>query len=152
METSPAPDVLPSPTPSSKGFKSVIAKAKLISRDDSPSVVLPDTEDGVERNGMRNSIDSLVRRSTRSSVDDGLPAGPSNMSKLIPGRVKKKKKIREEAERLLREEEKARGRSQGDQIATSATVDQTPTLSKSQSSLSEDEGNSLITIDSNTES
>lgn len=94
-----------------------------------------------------------VRDSRGSSLDDGLPPGPSNLSKLIPGRTKKKRKKREEAEQQLQTAD-PRGRSADGQTATSAVP---PTISsdiRSQSARGEDEeedGGSLITIESETE-
>ena len=93
-----------------------------------------------------------VRDSRGSSLDDGLPSGPSNLSKLIPGRVKKKRRRREEAEQQLQQETAdPRGRSANGQTATSAV----PTaLSGNSSAPGEDEeedGGSLITIESDTE-
>lgn len=158
METSVSP--APSTT-ERKGFKKLVAKAKL-GRKDTPSTTSLNgsniSDETSERAGIRNSVDSLmdkVRDSRGSSLDDGLPSGPSNLSKLIPGRAKKKRKKREEAEQQLQQEAAdPRGRSVDGETATSAGP---TTLSKdntSQSALGEDDeedGGSLITIESDTE-
>lgn len=151
MEAEPPGDPSPAPSPNLKGFKAVVAKAKLRKDDSSPNSPAA-TDDSSGRTGIRNSIDSLVRNSTRSSVDDGLPSGPSNMSKLIPGRVKKKKRQREEAERQQRIGEEYRGRSLVDQAATSATRTQLASVNRSKSSLAGSEGNSLTTLESDLDS
>ena len=149
MAASQTPEISPSPT--ARGFKGVIAKARLNKKDDSSVASIVSADDLNEGGGIRASIDSLRRDSTKSSLDDGLPSGPSSMSKLIPGRVKKKRRQREEAERQLQLEESARGRSPDDQAATAANGD-TLAASKSQSTLGEDEDNGLLTGDSDTES
>ena len=151
MET-PTTDAVPSPTLSAIGLKSVIAKAKINRKDEASPNSPASLQESKERNGGRNSIDSLVRNSTRSSVSDGLPPGPSSMSKLIPGRAKMKRRKREEAERILQLEELARGRDPNYQTATAAANGTRLAASKSQSTLDDDdEDNSLITVDSETE-
>ena len=161
METS-AKSVSPAPSTSEpKGFKGLVAKAKL-GRKDAPSTTSlngssfsDEVSDGA---GIRNSIDSLIdkrRDSTRSSIDDGLPSGPSTLSKFIPGRVKKKRRRREEAEQQLQQETAdPRGRSTDGQIATSAVPTALSKDNTSRSALGEDEeedGGSLITVESDTE-
>ena len=142
----------PSPAPStaSRGFKGVMAKARRNRKDDASSATgLDDSGDG---NGQRNSVDALVRNSTRSSIDDGLPSGSTKMSKLIPRRIKKKMEQREEAERQVQaEEEDARGRSVEDSTATSAGGSGL-SAKRSRSTMADDEGNSLLTVESGPES
>ena len=96
-----------------------------------------------------------VRDSRGSSLDDGLPSGQSNLSKLIPRRIKKKRRRREEAEQQLQQETAdPRGRSADGQTATSAVPAALSGNSRSRSALGEDEeedGESLITIESDTE-
>lgn len=107
-EISPAPS---NSALSSKGFKRVIAKARLGRTDDNSTTSLNGSDES-ERGGIRSSVDSLIDRardSGRPSVDDGLPSGPSNLSKLIPGRVKKKRRKREEAEQLRQQLAEGRG-------------------------------------------
>ena len=158
METSisPAPS-----TTEPKGFKGLVAKAKL-GRRDAPSTTSLNgssvSDEASERGGIRNSVDSLmdkVRDSRGSSLDDGLPSGPSNLSKLIPGRVKNKRRKREEAELQLQQETAdSRGRSADGQTATSAVPSALSGNSRSPSALEEDEeedGGSLITVESETE-
>lgn len=146
--TSPAP----STAPSSKGFKGIVAKARL-GRDKSDSTPsLNSSDEGNEPSGVRNSVDSLidrVRDSRQSSIDDdGLPSGPSTLSKLVPGRVKKKRRKREEAEQQQQELER-RGRSIGDQTATAAVPEELTKDNTSRSTLGED-GASLLTVESDT--
>ena len=143
QELSPAPSLSPK-----SGLKGVVAKARLNSRSDTPAGSIKEDDVNSERGGVRNSVDSLLERArnTRAgSTEDGLPSGPSNLSKLVPGRVKKKRKKREEAERALKEAEENRGRSAEDQAATGAT--QITTDNRSRSTLGDGEG-SLTTFDS----
>lgn len=158
METSISPALS---TSEPKGFKGLVAKAKL-GRKDAPSTISLNgssvSDEASERGGIRNSVDSLmdkVRDSRGSSLDDGLPSGPSNLSKLIPGRVKKKRRKREEAEQQLQQETAdPRGRSADGQTATSAVPTALSGNNRSRSALGEDEeedGGSLITIESETE-
>ena len=162
METS-AKSISPAPSTSEpKGFKGLVAKAKL-GRRDAPSTTSLNgssiSDEAGERAGIgRNSVDSLmdkVRDSRGSSLDDGLPSGPSNLSKLIPGRVKKKRRKREEAELQLQQETAdPRGRSADGQTATSAAPKALSGNNRSRSALREDEeddSESLITIESETE-
>ncbi|KAK4692245.1 hypothetical protein P7C71_g4923, partial [Lecanoromycetidae sp. Uapishka_2] len=122
-ELSPAPSTS---APSGKGLKGVLKKARLGRRDEVSTVSLNGSDEGVaEQGGIRKSVDSLLDRardSNRASVDEtGLPSGPSNLSKLIPGRVKKKRRKREEAEQQQQlEVADGRGRSLDDQTATAA--------------------------------
>ena len=158
METS----ISPAPSTSEpKGFKGLVAKAKL-GRKDAPSTTSLNgssvSDEASERGGVRNSVDSLIDkvRDSRGSLDDGLPSAPSNLSKLIPGRVKKKRKKREEAEQQLqREMADPRGRSVDGQMATSAVPTTLSGNNRSRSALEEEDeeedGGSLITIESDTE-
>ena len=150
MDRSPAAkEPSPAPSTSTKGLKSVLAKARRSRKDDSS--VAPGT-DGASDDDERNSIDSLVRNSTRSSIDGGSSIGGSKISKLIPKRIKKKIEQKEEAERQLQvQEEDSRGRSQEDSTATSAG-DPGLSTKKSRSTMADDERNSLLTIESGPES
>ena len=162
METS-ATSVSPAPsTTEPKGFKGLVAKAKL-GRKDAPSTTSLNgssfSDEASDRAGIRNSIDSLMdkrRDSTRSSIDDGLPSGPSTLSKLIPGRVKKKRRRREEAEQQLQQETAdTRGRGTDGQVATAAVPTALSRDNTSRSALGEDEeedAGSLIIIASDTHS
>ena len=147
-ELSPAPSASGTPV---KGIKSVLAKARL-GRKDNPSTASLNGSDESEIGGLRNSVESVdkTRDGGRSSVDDGLPAGPSGLSKLIPGRVKKKRKKREEAEQLQQELAQGRGRSVDDQTATAAGSSR-EAGNESRTTLG-DENGSLITVESDTES
>lgn len=151
-------DLSPAPStsaPSAKGLKGVLKKARLGRKDGPSTTSLNGSDEGnVEPGGLRKSVDSLLdkaRDSNRSSVDDnGLPPGPSNLSKLIPGRIKKKRRKREEAEQLQQELADGRGRSTDDQPATAA-VPKVQSGNKSRSTLGED-GESLISVESDIES
>ena len=156
-------EVSPAPSKSTKGLKSVLNKARLARRDD-PSTAsttsFNGTEEGSERGGgIRNSVDSLLDRARESrgnSIDDGLPSGPSNLSKLVPGRVKKKRRKRAEAEQLQQELAEERGRSIDDQTATSAQrKGEAPGKSRNGLEGDEEEGeeeaDSLMTVDSDSE-
>jgi len=146
-ELSPA---LSTSAPSGKGLKGVLKKARLGRKDDASTISLNGSDEG-NTGGLRNSVESLLDRArdNRSSLDDGLPSGPSNLSKLIPGRVKKKLKKREEAEHQ-QELGDGRGRSVEDQTAT-AVESKTQSGNKSRDTLGED-AESLITVESDTES
>ena len=161
MATS-AKSVSPAPSTSEqKGFKGLVAKAKL-GRKEAPSTTSLNgssiSDEVSERAGTRNSVDSSrdkVRDSRGNSLDDGHPSGPSNLSKLIPRRIKKKRRKRDEAEQQLQQETAdPRGRSADGQTATSAVPTALPGNNRSRSALGEDEeedGESLITIESDTE-
>lgn len=143
----------PSTAQSTRGIKGIVAKARLGRNKDESTTSLNGSDESSEQNGVRNSVDSLidkVRDSRKSSLDDGLPSGPSNLSKLIPGRVKKKRRQREEAEQIQQEQAEGRGRSAEDQRATSAEPRKLSKDNRSRSTLGED-GGSLITVDSETE-
>ena len=161
MDTS-AKSVSPAPSTSEpKGFKGLVAKAKLGRKDAQSTTSLNGSsvsDEATERAGIRNSVDSLidkVRDGRGDSLDDGLPPGPSNLSKLIPGRVKKKRRKREEAEQQLQQETAdLRGRSADGQTATSAAPTAPSDQNRGRSALEEDEeedGGSLITIESDNE-
>lgn len=141
-EPSPAPSTSASST---KGFKGVVAKARLGRKDDPSLISLNGTDDS------RNSVDSLIdrARATRaSSTDDGLPAGSRSLSKFMPGRSKKKRKQREDAEQAQQEVESGRGRSVDEQPATSATPKSPLSNNRSQEGIEDDGHDSLISIDS----
>lgn len=150
-ETSPAP----STSTGTKGFKGLVAKARLgLDKDKDESTVSLNGSDEGERNGVRHSVDSLidrVRDSRKTNVEeDGLPSGPRALSKLIPGRIKKKRRMREEAEQQQQQEPDGRGRSIGDQTATAADRSMLSHENGSRSTLDED-GASLFTIESDTD-
>lgn len=148
MEQVSGKEPSPAPSTASKSFKNVMAKARLGRKEDSAIGPTPDPDDSSERSGQRNSLDSLARDGTRGSLDEGQPSGGSKMSKLIPKRMKKRLGTREEAERQLQlEEEESRGRSVEDSAATSAGRSQLY-AQRSGSTLADDEGNSLLTLES----
>ncbi|KAG8525731.1 uncharacterized protein KY384_000491 [Bacidia gigantensis] len=146
-------ELSPSPSTSSKGFKGALVKARNNLKNDTAVRSSSQGDYDGERGGVRNSVDSLIdraRNSRVSSVDDGLPSGPSNLSKLVPGRTKKKQKRLDEAKQALKEAEGDRGRSADDQTATAA-IPQQATENRSRSTLGEGEG-SLSINDSDPES
>ena len=153
----PTKELSPSPSaaPSTKGFKGVVAKARLGRNKDDSTPSLNGSDESSEPAGIRHSVDSLIdkaRDSRTSSLDDsGLPPPPGNLSKLIPGRAKKKRRKREEAEQLQQELAEGRGRSVEDQTATAAEPGKPLKDNRSRSTLGEDAG-SLITVDSETDS
>ena len=158
METSTSGSPAPS-TSEPKGFKGLVAKAKLGRKDVSSTNSLNGSsisDEASERGGIRNSVDSSTDkvRDSRISIDDGLPSGPSSLSKLIPGRVKKKRRKREEAEQQLQQETSdLRGRSADGQTATSAMPASPSANNRSRSAFEDEEedGGSLITVESDTE-
>ena len=152
MEPSSAKEPSPAPSTAPKGFKSVMAKARLGRKDDSAVASLPDADDSSDRTGQRSSFDSLTKNGRRTSLDESQTSGSSKISKLIPKRIKKKMEQKEEAERQLQaEEEEARGRSVEDSAATAAGGSHL-SAQRSGSTLADDEGNSLLTVESGGES
>lgn len=147
-----------SPPPSGRGLKGVLAKARRGGKDGSSTPSNNGTENSSEGRGVRSSLDSIrdkVRTSRGSSIDDGTVSTSKShsLSKLIPGRIKKRLKKhggteREESEEQGEEgdqDEDGRGRSISDQAATSADPKRpTPAGSTSQSTLG---GSSLISYD-----
>ena len=134
-------------------LRSVLSKARRRQKDNNASTAsIAVTENSSEGTGSgpRNSIESLGV-SRHSSLDDGAAA---KISKLIPGRAKRKKKKQEAPEALERqqqEDEEGRGRDTNDQPATAAALRPTaPT--RSRSTLDADDGSSLMTVDSDAES
>ena len=150
-------EISPAPSTSSKGFTAALSKTRIGRKNDPPSTWTNDADDRTDRTSVRNSVDSLldIARSTRGgSTDDGLPLGPSKLSKLIPGRAEKKRRKREEAEQAQKDAEDGRGRSADNHTATAAIANQltgNKSPSRSRSSLGDGEA-SLITFDSDTES
>ena len=146
-EFSPAPSIAGPPP---KGLKGVLAKARLGRKDDASTASLNGSDES-EKSGLRNSVDSVDKPGDggRSGIDDGLPPGPSGLSKLIPGRAKKKRRRREEAEQLQQELAEGRGRSADDQTATAET--KVRAGNESRTTLGED-GGSLLTVESDLES
>lgn len=154
-----------SPPPSGRGLKGVLAKARRGGKDSASTPSNNGTDNSSESHGIRSSLESIrerARTSRESSIDDGtLTTSKSHsLSKLIPGRIKKRLKKHGGTEREEGSEEQAeegdqeedgRGRSISDQAATSADPKRpTPTGSRSQSTLN---GSSLISYDdSDTES
>ena len=139
-----------SPDLSQHGFKGILSKARNKSKANDSKVSINGTDNSSDSHGIRSSIDSArdkLRASRTSSLDDGLPANNSSMSKLIPKRIQKKRKERKEAKQAAKQEETqeddGRGRSISEQAATSAAPQQ-----RSRSTL----GESLITNDSDVES
>ena len=134
-----------SPTPSARGFKAVLTKARRPGKDNnSPTPSVNSTNYSSEGHGLRSSVESSrdkPRVFPRFSADDG-PASPKHrkLSKLIPKRILKKVGIHEE-------KEADETSSEGDRHA------EPPTLSaRSQSTLGQDGGSSSNAYDSEIES
>lgn len=154
-----------SPPPSGRGLKGVLAKARRGGKDSSSTPSNNGTDNNSsEGHGIRSSIESIrerARTSRESSIDDGTVTTSKShpLSKLIPGRIKKRLKKyggserEEESEEQGEEgdqEEDGRGRSISDQAATSA--DPRSRESQSQSTI-DSVSSSLATYDdSDTES
>ena len=140
-----------SPAPSERGLKGVLAKAKArrSRKDNSSTTSVNATDDHSEGHGIRNSVDSLLDKalsSRHSSLDDGKPTAGDKLSKLVPARIKNKRRERKEAEQQEQDEE--RGRRIGDHGGASVDHD----TRSGQQSPGEDGGSSLITMDSDLES
>lgn len=148
-----------SPSPSGRGLKGVLAKARRGGKDSSSVPSNNGTDNSSESHVIRSSLESIrerARTSRESSIDDGtvVTSKSHSLSKLLPGRLKKRLKKhgatdREEEPEEQGEdgdqEEDGRGRSISDQAATSADPRRsTPTGSRSQSTLG---GSSLMTYD-----
>lgn len=143
---------------STRGFKGVLAKARLGGKDtaSSPSFFSGTDNNSSDSHGIRSSVESLQalerdRASRESSIDDGTTTTKSRtLSKLIPARIKKKLKKQGSLER---EEEQGEDREEGEQVdghgnaimdpAPAATS--TPVGSSSQNTIV---GNSLNSYDS----
>ena len=154
METE-AGEVSPSPSATintGNRLKNILSKSRRDRNNNTSRVSVTTTDNSSEGIGaeVRNSIDSSIEKSRQSSLDDG--TSRKKLAKLIPGHTKRKKRRQEEAEQqgLDEEEEEERGRRPSEQPATAAAL--SPTAgNRSHSSLG-DEANSLITVDSDTES
>lgn len=149
-EVSPSPSATVNP---GNRLKNALTKARRDRANNASKVSVTGTDNSSEGNGtgVRNSIESLIDKSRQSSLDDG--SSRVKLAKLIPG-LKKRKKKRQEAAELAEqqdlEEEGDRGRRHSEQPATAASLNPTG-VNESHSSLG-DEENSLMTVDSDTES
>lgn len=138
-----------SPTPSARGFKAVLTKARRPGKDNNSSTPSVNSINySSEGHGLRSSIESVgdkLRAGRRSSIDDGPASSKARkLSKLIPKRMLKK--VGNHGEREA-EEPSYEGDRQGQNIVGR------PTLStRSQSTLGQDGGGSLNAYDSETES
>ena len=142
-----------SPTPSGHGIKGVLIKARRGFKDNVSSTSVNGTTTSSGDPSIRSSLDSqteLGNPSRVSSIDNGAPSSGKKLSKLIPGLEKRKRKKREKAEQAEQGEEvedEPRGRTVGDQTATT-TTSSTGTGNESQVTLGEDGTSSLVTEDS----
>lgn len=142
-----------SPEPSTRGLKSVLTKARRGGKANASKVSI-NGDNSSDSHGIRSSIDSgqdRFRVSRGSSLDDGVSVSTSNISKLIPNRIQKKRKERKAAKQAAQDEAEAqqdhgRGRSISEQAATAAA----PPLERSRSTLAEE--GSFMTNDSDGES
>ena len=148
-EVSPSPSTTVNP---GNRLKNALSKSRRDRANNTSKVSVTGTDNSSEGNGtgIRNSIDSLMDKSRQSSLDDG--SSRVKLAKLIPGHKKRKKKRQEAAELAEQQdlEEEDRGRRLSEQPATAASLNP-GAVNESHSSLG-DEGNSLITVDSDTES
>ena len=147
MEQPPSKDV--SPAPSERGLKGVFAKARRSRKDHSSTTSVNANDNHSEGRSVRNSVDSLLDKalsSRHSSLDDGKFTAGDKLSKLVPARIKMKRKERKEAEEQQQDEE--RGRKMGDEKGSLADHDP----QSGQQSPGDDGGSSLITMDSDLES
>lgn len=138
----------PSPAPSERGLKGVLAKARRSRMDNSSTPSVNGTDNSSEGRGIRTSVDSLQDKTLPSrlpSSDDGKPTASDKLSKLVPARIKKKRRERKEAEQ---QQEEVRGRSIGSQGGPSGDYES----QSGQQSPGDDGGSSLITMDSDIES
>ena len=138
-----------SPAPSERGLKGMLAKARRSRKDNSSTTSVNGTDNSSEIHGVRNSVDSLLDKalpSRHSSLDDGKSTAGDKLAKLVPSRIKKKRRERKEAEQQQYEED--RGRSLGDRGR--ASVDRES--HSGQQSPGDDGDSSLITMDSDIES
>ena len=147
-EVSPSPSATVNP---GNRLKNALSKSRRDRANNASKVSVAGTDHSSDGNGtgVRNSVDSLIDKSRQSSLDDG--SSRVKLAKLIPGHKKRKKKRQEAAELAEQqdlEEEEDRGRRLNEQPATAASL---TAVNESHSSLG-DEGNSLITVDSDTES
>ncbi len=148
-----------SPARSSKGLKSVLRKARTGRKDNSSTLSVNGTDNSSSSlGGIRSSIDSTVEKlkshvTEDSAHNNGDDAGLGRISKLIPGRIRKKRrKAREAAEQ--EQEEANRGRTIGDKPINGDLGDNnaSETTGEGQSPIDDDDGgSSLITYDSDPE-
>jgi hypothetical protein len=139
-----------SPTPSGRGFKGVLAKARQPGNSSTPS--FNGTDNSSEGHGLRYSIDSVGEKllvSRQSSIDDGSTSTKSRkLSKLIPKRILNKVGNHGATGEPRREGEEA---GEGDPRGRT-TVGQAGTLMRSRSALGRDGGSSLNLYDDEDES
>lgn len=148
-----------SPAPLSKGLKSVLRKARHGRKDNASTLSVNGTDNSSSSHvGIRSSIDSTVEKlkshvTEDSGHNDGDDSGTGRISKLIPGRIRKKRrKAREAAEQ--EQEEANRGRSIGGRPINGDIVDNdvSEATGEGQSPIDDDDGgSSLITYDSDPE-
>lgn len=148
-----------SPARSSKGLKSVLRKARAGRKDNASTLSVNGTDNSSSsRGGIRSSIDSTAGKlksntTGEASHNDGDDSGNHGINKLIPARIRKKRrKAREAAEQ--EQEGPARGRSFGDTPSNGAMGDHAASdiTGESQSTRDDDDdGSSLITYDSDPE-
>ncbi|KAL8954621.1 MAG: hypothetical protein Q9193_007167, partial [Seirophora villosa] len=116
-----------SPEPSSHGLKSILTKAR---RGGKNTSVVSINDNESDTHAIRSSIDSSLRVSGGSSLDDARSINSSNgISKLMPNRIQKKRRERKAAKQAAKEEENddtreddGRGRSISGQAATAAAT------------------------------
>ena len=147
-----------SPARSSKGLKSVLRKARPGRKDNGSTLSVIGTDNSSSsRGGIRSSIDSTVEKLKSHGTDDsnhndGDDSGTGRISKLIPARIRKKRRKAREATGQ-EQEEANRGRSIGDRPVKgdASDHDTTEITGEGQSAEDDDGGSSLITYDSDPE-
>ena len=97
-----------SPATSTRGFKGVFSKARRSGKDNSSTTSINGTDNSSEANGIRSSVDSVREngRAARQSSEDGTTTTKARkLSKLIPGRLRRKKNNQDGVDRPGEEEE-----------------------------------------------
>ena len=158
METASA-EQSPAPSTSTNKLKHVFSKARRNNRDNNASnLSINDTDSTASGSrGLRASFDATMDKiKTRASGehDDADSSGSAGITKLIPGRTKKKRRKREAEAAQQEAEELRRGRSIGDRGGVGAAGLGTAPFDASTSHdtlEADDDGSSLITYDSDIE-
>ncbi len=143
-----------SPTRSTKGLKGVLTKARRGRKDNPATLSINGGDSSSIRSGFRSSTDSTVEKLRSQTTEetghhDGDDLGHSRITKLIPGRLRKKRRKAREGEEQD-QEEATRGRSIGDRPNNGSAGDHegSDIAGGSQVPLDDDGGSSLLTYDS----
>ena len=158
METAAA-ESSPTPSTTTNKLKTVFSKTRRGHKDNSSSLSVNDADStNSGSHGIRASfeatIDKVRTRASGEHDDDGNSSGSGGISKLIPGRIKKKRRKRDAEAEQQDAEELQRGRSIGDRgggVDPSRGNSAPLTTTVSQDGPDGDDGSSLITYESDTE-